>query len=79
MSVTGKALDAGLTYNDLNGKFFAISTEKTSKEDIQTMNIGLAGSIVQPSLLPVWAVDKLYECLKFSDVDAVITNALSFH
>jgi hypothetical protein len=72
-------LDPALTYPDLNGKFFAISTEETTDQDRETMNIGLAGSIVQPALEPVWAVDKLYECLKFSDVDAVITDALSFH
>lgn len=71
-------LDAALSYDDLNGKFFAVSLSKVSKDDHNAMDTGLAGSIVSPSLAPVWAVDKLFECLSFDKIEEQIKQMIAF-
>ncbi len=72
------ALDSELKYDDLNGKFFAVSLSKVSKDDHNAMDTGLAGSIVSPSLAPVWAVDKLFECLSFDKIEEQIKQMIAF-
>ena len=42
------------------------------------MDTGLAGSIVSPSLAPVWAVDKLFECLSFDKIEEQIKQMIAF-
>lgn len=73
------ALDPDLTYDDLNGKFFAVSLSEISEADIEAMNTGLAGSIVSPMLQPQWAVDKLFECKTFGDIANQIDEMIRFH
>lgn len=72
-------LDENLTYDDLNGKFFAVSLSEISKADIEALNTGLAGSIVSPMLQPQWAVDKLFECKTFGDIEDQIYEMIAFH
>ncbi len=72
------SLDPALRYNDLNGKFFAISLSAISQADISALNTGLVGSIVSPMLDPVWAVDKLFSCTTFSQIDSQISSMLNF-
>lgn len=79
ISVTNPALDPTLTYNDLNGKFFAVSLSAISDADKEAMNTGLAGSIVSPSLQPQWAVDKLFTCIRFNDIANEIDQMINFH
>lgn len=79
ISVTNPALDPTLTYNDLNGKFFAVSLSEVSDADTEAMNTGLAGSIVSPSLQPQWAVDKLFECRTFDVIANQIEEMINFH
>lgn len=71
-------LDTALTYNDLNGKFFAISLSNVSNADTEALNTGLVGSIVSPMLGPVWAVDKLISCTNFSQIDSQMQLMLNF-
>jgi len=77
-SIAPTPLDSDLNYTDLNGKFFAISLSKLSGSDENTMNTGTVGSIVSPMLNPVWAVDKLFECITFSQVGPHLQEMLSF-
>ena len=67
-----------LRYEDLNGKFFAVSLSKISDADKDALNTGLVGSIVSPMLEPVWAVDKLMECRTFTDVATRIKEMIDF-
>ena len=67
-----------LRYEDLNGKFFAVSLSKISDADKDALNTGLVGSIVSPMLEPVWAVDKLMECKAFSDVATKVKEMINF-
>lgn len=71
-------LDTALTYDDLNGKFFAVSLSHVSIADTEALNTGLVGSIVSPMLGPVWAVDKLISCTDFSQIDSNIHLMLNF-
>lgn len=71
-------LDPGLEYPHLNGKFFAISLSKVTDKDKEALNTGLAGSIITPSLKPIWAVDKLMECTSFKNVKPQIEEMLNF-
>ena len=71
-------LDRALKYEDLNGKFFAVSLSKVSDADTEAMNAGLAGCIISPSLSPVWAVDHLFECIKFEDIISQINEMIAF-
>lgn len=71
-------LDTALTYDDLNGKFFAVSLSHVSIADTEALNTGLVGSIVSPMLGPVWAVDKLISCTDFSQIDSKIHLMLNF-
>jgi hypothetical protein len=71
------SLDQSLETKDLNGKFFAISLQKVSKTDRVALDAGL----VDPGLSvnkPVWAVDKLFECNYFSDINSEIVEMLQF-
>lgn len=71
-------LDTALAYNDLNGKFFAISLSNVSNADTEALNTGLVGSIVSPMLGPVWAVDKLISCTNFSQINSQMQLILNF-
>lgn len=71
-------LDTALNYNDLNGKFFAVSLSNISNADTEALNTGLVGSIVSPMLEPVWAVDKLISCTDFSQIEDQINLMLNF-
>ena len=70
----GHTLDPTLEYADLDGKFFAVSLSELSDADKSAMDTGLVGSIISPALMPVWAVDRLFECTLFSEIhDQVVT------
>lgn len=77
-SPTNSDMDPDLKYNDLNGKFFAVSLSEISTMDEEAMNTGLVGSVVSPSLDPVWAVDKIFECRSFDRIDAQLKEMLHF-
>ncbi len=77
-STTNSNMDSGLRYEDLNGKFFAVSLSEVSDTDKEAMNTGLVGSVVSPLLSPVWAVDKVFECRSFDRIDPQINEMLIF-
>ena len=77
-SITNPKMDPDLRYEDLNGKFFAVSLSEISDTDKEAMNTGLVGSVVSPSLTPVWAVDKVFECKSFDKIDGQIKEMLTF-
>lgn len=76
--IVARPYDPDLKYNNLNGKYFAVSLKPCSTSDYSAMNAGYSASITQPLLDPMWAVDKLYECTKFSNIEGRIEEMIKF-
>lgn len=76
--IYANGLDNDLKPDTLNGKFFAVSLSEVSQADKDALNTGLAGSIISPMLDPIWAVDKLMQCTKFSLIESQIKEMLKF-
>lgn len=53
-------------------RFYCFSFESASRDDMKVMDAAMSAYVSSPIIDPIWAVDKLFECLKLSNVSSAI-------
>lgn len=64
--------DKGLSTSFFSNRFYCFSFEAASQDDMNVMDAAMSAYVSSPIIDPVWAVDKLYECLTLSNVTTAI-------
>ena len=64
--------DKGLSTAFFSNRFYCFTFEAASQDDKNVMDAAMSAYVSSPIIDPVWAVDKLYECLTFSNVTTAI-------
>ena len=68
--------DKGLTTKFFNNRFYAIVFDTITNEDIKIEDIAMSACVSSPIMEPVWAIDKIYSCLTFSDIESTFKEIL---
>lgn len=66
--------DKGLSTHFFSNRFYCFTFEAASKNDMDVMDAAMSAYVSSPIIDPVWAVDKLYECLTLSNVTTAIRD-----
>ncbi len=68
--------DKGLSTAFFSNRFYCFSFEAASQDDLKVMDAAMSAYVSSPIIDPVWAVDKLYDCLKLSNVTTSIREII---
>lgn len=68
--------DKGLSTAFFSNRFYCFTFEAASQDDKNVMDAAMSAYVSSPIIDPVWAVDKLYECLTLSNVTTAIREII---